>query len=59
MVITVALIYSLFQILAIHTSTLRAQQKVELLLDYMRAWHAVPSRKMGKSESKIQDKTVG
>ena len=32
MVITVALIYSLFQILAIHTSTLRAQQKVELLL---------------------------
>ena len=45
MVITVALIYSLFQILAIHTSTLRAQQKVELLLDYMRAWHAVPSSK--------------
>ena len=27
--------------------------------DWMHAWHAVPSRKMGKSESKIQDKTVG
>ena len=59
MVITVALIYSLFQILAIHTSTLRAQQKVELLLDYMRTWHKVPSSKLGKSGSKIRDKTVG
>ena len=45
MVLTVALIYSLFQILAIHTSTLRELQIVELLLDYMRAWHEVPSRK--------------
>ena len=52
MVITVTLIYPLFQILAIHTSTLRAQQKVELLLDYMRTWHAVPSRKWDKSEAK-------
>ena len=52
MVITVTRIYPLFQILAIHTSTLRVQQKVELLLDYMRTWHAVPSRKWDKSEAK-------
>ena len=37
---------------------LREQQKVELRVDYMRAWHEVPSRKWDKTETNSNKRIV-